>query len=466
MPYNGGKQIQNPAVKNIFLQRQLEEKDKELAKMREEMAVLRRGKRKAVEELQTKERVVGKKGRKIGKLKALRGDTKQPESPVAILIGDNGTCGGKDPNIYGDRDIEYLEKQLREWLPKLNDNSEGPRVLPLVNQTKEAIKAMLLFFVQSPAFRNADFVFFACSIHGAESTYPNKSGQFSSIIVDNKGGITDRMLLQGSNDKAGIIDIIEYYSRPKALRCYLLGKCREPFKSLNIRLDTCFAFGDATLCQKYQKPGVYIGHPCGYHKVAWGADDNDEFSPWLQVFVNHMQQPGKKLVDALNQSETEVWRKSTNTSQAQAPQSFTNAFAFLDNDDDDDDGNSKQVIFKPFPTASVINSTTTTTTTTHSGAITNMLQAPDNNQFGGTAVATEEEAMDLVAAMDFDDFDGSVNNNDVPSSNIDKKKLLKKFEEGLNVIRLNLLLKLRQKQIDYVNQVGSWYSNNGDLNNH
>eukprot|EP00942_MAST-04A_sp_MAST-4A-sp1_P002141 g2141.t1 len=260
--------------------------------MREEMAVLRRGKRKAVEELQTKERVVGKKGRKIGKLKALRGDTKQPESPVAILIGDNGTCGGKDPNIYGDRDIEYLEKQLREWLPKLNDNSEGPRVLPLVNQTKEAIKAMLLFFVQSPAFRNADFVFFACSIHGAESTYPNnihgaestypnKSGQFSSIIVDNKGGITDRMLLQGSNDKAGIIDIIEYYSRPKALRCYLLGKCRESFKSLNIRLDT----------------------------------------------------------------------------------------------------------------------------------------------------STEEEAMDLVAAMDFDHFDGGVNNNDVPSSNIDNKKLLKRLEK-------------------------------------
>ena len=150
MAYNGGgKQIQNPAVKNIFLQRQLEEKEKEMAKMREEIAVLRQGKRKADEELQTKERFVGKKGRKIGKLKALRGDTKQPERPVAILIGDDGTCGGKDPNIYGDRDMEHLEKQLREWLPKLNDNSEGPRVLPLVNQTKEAIKAMLLFFVQS-----------------------------------------------------------------------------------------------------------------------------------------------------------------------------------------------------------------------------------------------------------------------------------------------------------------------------
>ena len=35
MSYNGGKQIQNPTVKNIFLQRQLEEQQKEIDRLKE-----------------------------------------------------------------------------------------------------------------------------------------------------------------------------------------------------------------------------------------------------------------------------------------------------------------------------------------------------------------------------------------------------------------------------------------------
>eukprot|EP00943_MAST-04B_sp_MAST-4B-sp1_P006138 g6138.t1 len=391
--YSGGKQVQNPNVQNVFLKRQLEEQEKQIQALLEENEQLKRSKRKAEDDLQRGQRITGKKGRKIGKLKALRGAVKIPERPVVVLIGDDGTAHGGE-NIYGDRDMNHLESRLKEWLPILRNESEGPRVLKLLNQAKESIAFALSMFVKLPIFKNADFIFFACSIHGSESNIANKAGQSSSVIQDHNGGF---MLLQGTNTNPGIIDIIEYHSHANALRCYLLGTCRESSSRLGIRLTKdCFSFGPTDLCQKKQKEGIYIARACGHHNFACAADQEDALAPWLTEFVHNMEKPGTKLIDALRISERSVWQASSSSEQQQLPETFHAAFNFVD----DADGETPvDIIFKRLPNITHID----TSHDTNNVAV--RREASNYGNFGGTEVG---EDMDLLAVMDSEfDFDNT-----------------------------------------------------------
>ena len=159
--------------------------------------------------------------------------------------------------------MEQLEKYLKKWLPSLEDSN---RILKLQNCTKEKVSTQLNRFVGAEEFKRADFVLFACSAHGLEFTrMVNKTGRSPSAILDYE----DRhMLLEGSNQHPGIIDVIEHHSSVNTLRCYILGKCR---CESNIKIGKCYPFGTEKWCQQKQKSGICIAHACGHRRRTLGV---------------------------------------------------------------------------------------------------------------------------------------------------------------------------------------------------
>ena len=115
------------------------------------------------------------------------------------------------------------------------------------------------------------------------------------------------MLLEGGNQNPGIIDVIEHHSSVDTLRCYILGKCR---CRSDIKIGTCSPFGTEEWCQQKQKSGICIAHACGHRQNAWGANDDEELSPWLASLVENVEStPGKKLHDALANASNTVRKR-------------------------------------------------------------------------------------------------------------------------------------------------------------
>eukprot|EP00944_MAST-04C_sp_MAST-4C-sp1_P003949 g3949.t1 len=375
MSFTSGKQIRDPEVQVRILQGNLdyerherERLEDENRRLREQLRQANQGKRNVGDSYENGDNIIAAKGAKIrrlnakvGQKKRAHGPVKVPERPVAILIGNRGS---KDSGIiYGDRDMEQLEKYLKKWLPSLEDSN---RILKLQNCTKESVSNQLNRFVGTEKFKMADFVLFACSAHGLEFRKSvNKTGRSPSAIED----CQDRkMLLEGSNQRPGIIDVIEHHTSVDTLRCYILGKCRE---EPDITIDKCYPFGTKELCQQKQKSGICIAHACGHRKRAESADDDEELAPWLASLVKNVEStPGNKLHDALANASNTVWKKSFGTTEEQLPEIFQANFSFPDG---------ASVVFKAF----------------------NSDLVDDNDE----EETDEEDEMDLLPALDFMDFD-------------------------------------------------------------
>ena len=140
------------------------------------------GKKQALLQQNSKQRrQLATKSRKLQLARGVIGGVKAPENPVAILIGNS--CVDKDGNnnIYGDRDMMNLKLKLEKWCPGLkpdDDEENNERILLLTNRPHKTVVQRILKFVDSEIFKQADFIFFGCSTHGAEhTTHLNRTGR-------------------------------------------------------------------------------------------------------------------------------------------------------------------------------------------------------------------------------------------------------------------------------------------------
>ena len=299
------------------------------------------GKKQALLQQNSKQRrQLATKSRKLQLARGVIGGVKAPENPVAILIGNS--CVDKDGNnnIYGDRDMLNLKRKLEKWCPRLkpdddeedDDEENNERILLLTNKPHMTVVQRILKFVDSEIFKQADFIFFGCSTHGAEhTTHFNRTGRHCNAISDSNGTM---MLFEGSKSKPGIVDLIEYYSGENALRLYLYGACRTPFDKLKLGIPECIDFAEdrsKDYVQKGTRGGCFFAKPCNFKKSAYAAQPGEKFSPWLNVIVNLFDSnPGRKIVDVFRDAEKELHDKSKkNPRQEQRPSAiFTSGFKY------------------------------------------------------------------------------------------------------------------------------------------
>lgn len=294
------------------------------------------GKKQALLQQNSKQRrQLAIKSRKLQLARGVIGGVKAPENPVAILIGNS--CVDKDGNnnIYGDRDMLNLKLKLEKWCPGLkpdDDEENNERILLLTNRKHKTVVQQILKFVDSEIFKQADFIFFGCSTHGAEhTTHLNRTGRHCNAISDSSGTM---MLFDGSKNKPGIVDLIEYYSGENALRLYLYGACRTPFDKLKLRISECIDFAEdrsKDYVQKTQRGGCFFAKPCNFKKFAYAAQPGKKFSPWLNVIVDLFDSnPGRKIVDVFRDAEKKLHDKSKkNPRQEQRPSAIiTSGFKY------------------------------------------------------------------------------------------------------------------------------------------
>ena len=134
MSFTSGKHIRDPEVQVRILQGNLdyerherERVEDENRRLREQLRQANQGKRNVGDSYENGDNINAAKGAKIrrlnakvGQKKRAHGPVKVPERPVVILIGNRGS-GSRI--IYGDRDMEQLEKYLKKWLPSLEDSN-------------------------------------------------------------------------------------------------------------------------------------------------------------------------------------------------------------------------------------------------------------------------------------------------------------------------------------------------------
>ncbi len=294
--------------KDIIIEQLRKQLAAETSRKSQQLITAQNGKRKANKVLKTTKLKKTKVANENEIFRGLRGSVKIPQRPVAILIGNDCESHGRK-SIYGARDMENLSMKLQEWMPLLEEDG---RILLLRNGSTEEVHRKLWQFVSNQEiFPEADFIFIATSTHGAEHPdHINGAGHKCSAIEDGVGGM---MLFQGSKNKPGIIDVVEYFANDNAKRFYFHGACRTPFndKDVQLTIPMCHAFNDHNnICQSNEKPGYAIEYPCTYKKSAYAADPNDNFSPWLQAFVNNMDQPGRKFLEAIKATEADMWIKT------------------------------------------------------------------------------------------------------------------------------------------------------------